>query len=335
METYLETGQLYMRKGKAEKWIAGVLVVVLLCSAILEGTPLDFTVSMLRNAGMVTEMTIEDADREKNAGMKAMEWELSDVKEDNAPNLLAKVILEEDSLKLSKMVMPEEENAKMPVTVIPDGEIGKNPELVIPEKNITEIANSTDLKEETQDAELIQPSEPLVEELPDHAMREVPVMETAFVIDEEGMICDFYPEYASISDGVLTLPEDGCTGIRSGAFADCGAEIYEIYIPAAISVIEEGAFSGLDFLEWIEAEEGNPGCCSVDGVLFDATCTVLLAFANGRIGTYLVPGTVTRIGEGAFENTSITALDLRQCGNVTFGNNVFGRAADKVKLLLP
>ena len=361
MDECMEIGQLNPGKAKAEKWMAGLLAGVLLCSAILEGTPLDFTISMLRSDGLVTEMVEEDTDHEKNAQMKAFEMESSDVTEDNAIGALAEVIPEEEIVEIpaavisgeeiveipaavisgeeiveiSATVIPDGEIAKIPVTVIPDGETAKIPEIVIPDENITDVSIPNDSKEEIQGEVSFKPSEPLVKELPDDTMQEVPAVETAFVIDEEGMLCEFHPEYAEITDGVLALPKEGCTGIRSGAFSDCGAEIYEIYIPATISVIEEGAFSGLDFLEWIEAEEGNPGCCSIDGVLFDETATVLLAFANGRIGNYLVPRTVTRIGDCAFMNTSITALDLRRCKEVTFGNNVFGNAADTVKLLMP
>ena len=348
MDECMEIGQLNPGKAKAEKWIAGLLAGVLLCSAILEGTPLDFTISMLRSDGLVTEMVEEDTDHEKNAQMKAFEMESSDVTEDNAIGALAEVIPEEEIVEIPAAVISGEEIvgipaavisgeeiAKIPVTVIPDGETAKIPEIVIPDENITDVSIPNDSKEEIQGEVSFKPSEPLVEELPEDTMQEVPAVETAFVIDEEGMLCEFHPEYAEITDGVLALPKEGCTGIRSGAFSDCGAEIYEISIPATISVIEEGAFSGLDFLEWIEAEEGNPGCCSIDGVLFDETATVLLAFANGRIGNYLVPRTVTRIGDCAFMNTSITALDLRRCKEVTFGNNVFGNAADTVKLLMP
>ena len=78
------------------------------------------------------------------------------------------------------------------------------------------------------------------------------------------------PEYAEMPDGCLTLPA-GCTGIRSGAFSGCSAVILELYIPAGTAVIEEGALSGLNFLEWIEVESGNAGVTSDSGVLFDST----------------------------------------------------------------
>ncbi len=146
---------------------------------------------------------------------------------------------------------------------------------------------------------------------------------SCFVLDEMGMLCGFLPEYAEISDGCLTLPEE-CTGIRRGAFAGCGAGILELYIPAGAAVIEEGALSGLVSLEWIDVEGGNPGCVSDCGVLFDSTMSVLLAFPAAWMDIYAVPPYVTRIADQAFDGTSIYRLDIRECTGLSFGQNVFG-----------
>lgn len=142
---------------------------------------------------------------------------------------------------------------------------------------------------------------------------------SAFLIDEAGMLYGFMPEKAEIVDGILELPMEGCIGIRKGVFDGYGENIVELYIPSNISVIEEGAFIGLDSLEWIEAADGNAGCTSVDGVLFDSSLTVLLTFPNGRTGAYIVPASVTRIADGAFANTSLSTLDMRDCGNAVSG----------------
>lgn len=149
---------------------------------------------------------------------------------------------------------------------------------------------------------------------------------SCFLLDEAGMLYGFLPEYAEIPDGCLTLPEE-CTGIRSGAFSGCSAEILELYIPAGAATIEEGALAGLNYLEWIEVESGNPGCTSDSGVLFDSTMSVLLAFPSAWMDGYLVPDTVTRIAGRAFEGTSISILDIRECSSLSFGDNAFGYSA--------
>ncbi len=158
---------------------------------------------------------------------------------------------------------------------------------------------------------------------------------SCFLLDDAGMLYGFLPEYAEIPDGCLVLPEE-CTGIRSGAFSGCGAGILEIYIPAGAATIEEGAFAGLNFLEWIEVDSGNPVYTTDSGVLFDSTMSVLLAFPSAWTEGYAVPGSVTRIAARAFENTSISILDVRACRNLSFDDNAFGASAGSgVRLLVP
>ncbi len=148
---------------------------------------------------------------------------------------------------------------------------------------------------------------------------------SCFLLDEIGMLYGFLPEYAEIPDGCLTLPAE-CTGIRRGAFSGCGAGILELYIPAGAVTIEEGALADLLSLEWIDVENGNSGCVSDSGVLFDSTMSVLLAFPAAWMDIYSVPSYVTRIADRAFDGTSIYRLDLRECSTLSFGENVFGRS---------
>lgn len=146
---------------------------------------------------------------------------------------------------------------------------------------------------------------------------------SCFLIDETGMLFGFLPEYAQMQDGYLMLPEE-CTGIRSGAFSGTGAQIAELYIPAGVTMIEDGAFTGLDSLTYIDVDGSNPVYTSINGVLFDSTATVLLVFPAGRIGAYLLPAQVTQIAGGAFMNTSLSHLDFRRCSPLFLGENIFG-----------
>lgn len=173
---------------------------------------------------------------------------------------------------------------------------------------------------------------PLVEEEQGEAIVDEvnpPSAFSGFVIDENGMICGIDTEILSISEGYLELPSEGCVGIRRGALAAIGAGIREVYIPSNISTIEEGAFSGLTCLEWIEAETGNTGCMSVDGVLFDGNGTMLLTFPSGRTDGYIVPANVTGIASSAFANTQITFLDLWSCEPLMIGESIFGEQGGK------
>ena len=140
----------------------------------------------------------------------------------------------------------------------------------------------------------------------------VPISSRGFLIDKEGFIYDFCPDCTAV-DGGMCLPGEGCVGIRRGALlAAAGLGIVELYIPANITAIEDGAFWGLDELEWIENEAGN-GYLSVEGVLFDGTGSTLILFPGGRTGVYGMPAGVTAINMSAFVNTSLNMIDMRLC----------------------
>lgn len=138
--------------------------------------------------------------------------------------------------------------------------------------------------------------------------------EDAFLIDDMGMIYGFRSEYADYSKGYLELPREGCVGIRRGSFVGCTENISEIHIPANIVKIEDGAMTELSSLECIVVDIENTAYMTIEGVLFDGTGTVLVAYPPARIGAYFVPGNVCSVEENAFLNTSLSVIDVRGCG---------------------
>lgn len=137
--------------------------------------------------------------------------------------------------------------------------------------------------------------------------------DTGYFINAEGMICGLSGSKEVIKDGVLRFPEEGCSGIAAGALADLGSQVEEIEIPANITEIQPGAFAGLSNLGWIEADEANPAYVTVDGVLYTADGTVLLAFPAAWTGTFQVPESVKSFAEGAFDGTNLECIDARSC----------------------
>ena len=144
------------------------------------------------------------------------------------------------------------------------------------------------------------------------------IVETAtpFLIDEAGMLYGINEEMLDCTSGVLELPSENCVGIRSHAFINGFTDIYEIYIPSNISVIETGAFDGIDNLFDIMVEEGNLNYTSIDGVLYDEDRTTLLTFPAGRTGGYIVPTQTERIAANAFAQTGLSVIDIRDCGTI-------------------
>lgn len=210
----------------------------------------------------------------------------------------------------SDIIVPGEDNAAVPED---DVVVPKDEDTVVPEED-----NAADVPAADGETE------------------QIPESLNGFLIDGEGMIYGIDSAAVTVADGYLELPSEGCIGVRSGALTEFGAGIAEVYIPGNISVIEEGAFSDLYLLEWIEAAPGNPGCMSADGVLFDAGGTTLLAFPGQRTDMYMVPAGVTRIASGAFAYTGISRIDFWQCGTIEIGTGVFGEGGgDGIEVRAP
>lgn len=130
--------------------------------------------------------------------------------------------------------------------------------------------------------------------------------DTGYLINAEGVIYGLSGNKEVIQDGVLSFPEEGCSQIAGGALSDLGSSVEEIEIPANITNIQPGVFAGLSNLGWIEADAANPAYVTVDGVLYTADGTVLLAFPAAWTGTFQVP-------ESAFDGTNLECIDARSC----------------------
>ena len=142
---------------------------------------------------------------------------------------------------------------------------------------------------------------------------EVGNINTGYLINAEGVIYGLSGSKEVIQDGVLLFPEEGCSQIAGGALSDLGSAVEEIEIPANITNIQPGAFVGLSDLGWIEADAANPAYVTVDGVLYTADGTVLLAFPAAWTGTFQVPESVKSFAESAFDGTNLECIDARSC----------------------
>lgn len=142
---------------------------------------------------------------------------------------------------------------------------------------------------------------------------EVGNINTGYLINAEGVIYGLSGSKEVIQDGVLLFPEEGSSQIAGGALSDLGSAVEEIEIPVNITNIQSGAFAGLSNLGWIEADAANPAYVTVDGVLYTADGTVLLAFPAAWTGTFQVPESVKSFAESAFDGTNLECIDARSC----------------------
>ncbi len=104
----------------------------------------------------------------------------------------------------------------------------------------------------------------------------------------------------------VTLPDSVVT-IEENAFLNCSS-LRQVTIPAAAHAI--GTSVGCVSLQEILVSEANDTYRSIDGVLFNATATEVVWFPMGKTGDYVLPATVTAIGDYAFRECGITRFTL-------------------------
>lgn len=102
-----------------------------------------------------------------------------------------------------------------------------------------------------------------------------------------------------------------CTNLSSIAVAGT-----DILIQASVTNIGASAFAGCNSLKAIKVDERNPAYSSADGVLFNKKQTVLIQCPGGKAGDYVIPESVTEIGDTAFQSCArMTAVSIP--GSVT------------------
>ncbi len=96
----------------------------------------------------------------------------------------------------------------------------------------------------------------------------------------------------AVFDGFLCIPGyENCVGIEKGAFDGMEEDVFELYIPANITYIEEGAFDNLTNLMFIEASGDNPAFYSEKGVLY---------YNDGTVAAYPEGLRLLQLGTGNF-----------------------------------
>jgi len=121
----------------------------------------------------------------------------------------------------------------------------------------------------------------------------------------------------------VEIPES-LTKIGGCAFERCDS-LVSVRIPSGVTAIQSTSFGGLSGLKEIQVDEKNACFASLDGVLFDKNLRKLICFPGGKTERYVIPGSVTRIGDYAFSNChglksvtipdSVTTVQMRAFSN--------------------
>ena len=106
----------------------------------------------------------------------------------------------------------------------------------------------------------------------------------------------------------ITIP-NSVTSIGNGAFAGCN-KLTSVTIGNSANNIIGASLGESQSLTSINVDVNNPNYCSIDGVWFDKNQTTLIRYPRGKQGAYIIPDSVTSIGDHAFsccsKLTSIT-----------------------------
>jgi len=121
-------------------------------------------------------------------------------------------------------------------------------------------------------------------------------------LSQDGVLFDkaktLFIQFPSGKSGEYAIPST-VTSIHNLTFAYCNS-LTSITIPKSVSIIDSNAFMNCSKLIQINVEDNNQSYSSQDGVLFDKTKTSLIRFPGDKLGSYVIPESVTMIEDCSF-----------------------------------
>lgn len=119
----------------------------------------------------------------------------------------------------------------------------------------------------------------------------------------------------------LNIP-NSVTHIGEQAFEGC-RNLTSVIIPSFVTFIGIDAFGSCDSLIEILVEDGNECYLSAEGILYNNDKSSLLQYPAGKSGDFIIPNTVSALGDYAFHGCNkITSLEIPSSVK-TIGNSAF------------
>ena len=139
-------------------------------------------------------------------------------------------------------------------------------------------------------------------------------------------------------DGVVAIPDTidakSVTALGSDLFTQ--VNVTSVSIPKTVLSIDSGTFWECRSLQSIQVDADNPNYTSADGIVFNNGGSVLIHYPAAKPGnTYVLPDTVTSVGDCAFDhNQNLQSILLTQ--KVTrIGNCAFWRCEQLTAFTIP
>lgn len=125
------------------------------------------------------------------------------------------------------------------------------------------------------------------------------------------------------------------TNIGNEAFGECWS-LTSVSIPDSVTTIGYNPFNSCSSLMHISVDAANPAYCSVDGVLFSKNRDELIGYPAGISDTsYMIPPSVTHIGERAFSNCdSLSSINIADSVS-TIGRSAFYGCNNLMDVTIP
>ena len=158
--------------------------------------------------------------------------------------------------------------------------------------------------------------------------------ETEYIIPDTVITINKLAFYRTKNLESIIIPKS-ITNIDDYIFNKCSS-LVNIEIPDSVTEIGFYAFSGCSNLESINIEEENQKYTSENGVLFNKEKTEIIKYPQGKKETeYIIPATVTDIGEEAFINCS-NLIEIEIPNSVErIGSYAFYRCTSLINIEIP
>jgi hypothetical protein len=153
----------------------------------------------------------------------------------------------------------------------------------------------------------------------------------SIIIPNSVLRIDMYAFYECFNLKKVLLESGVLNQIGENAFRACH-NLSTITIPKSLTKIGDVAFRECYNLERIEVELGNLRYFSIDGVLFNKGQDTLISYPNGRKGEYIIPQSISVIGNSAFACSKINSVSIPSTVKVIEGDAF--RYCDNLKRII-